>query len=267
MRQRFKYNKVQSNVDMAWEGIILSKPIGTVLVVDDEREITELIGLFLTKEGFAVHAAECGQDALGLADALSPDLVILDVSLGDMDGIEVCRRLREGNCAEVPILFLSCKSEDADIVLGLSEGGDDYITKPFSPRQLVARVQAHIRRRRRRDRQQAEEQQRPMTFGSLEIDPGRFEVRRDGEQLTLSAKEFELLCVLARQPNRIFAMNELYRLVWHTDSMGDTRTLMVHISNLRKKIEPDPSNPVYIHTVRGFGYRFLADCSSLQDAR
>lgn len=267
MRQRFQYNKVQSNVDMAWEGTILSKPIGTVLVVDDEREITELIGLFLTKEGFAVHAAEGGEEALRIAEALSPDLVILDVSLGDMDGIEVCRRLREGGCADVPILFLSCKSEDADIVLGLTEGGDDYITKPFSPRQLVARVQAHIRRRRQRERPQAEEQHGLMAFGSLEIDPDRFEVRRDGETLPLSAKEFELLCVLARQPNRIFAMNELYRLVWHTDSMGDTRTLMVHISNLRKKIEPDPSNPVYIHTVRGFGYRFLTDCQSLQDAR
>ncbi|WP_338131266.1 response regulator transcription factor [Cohnella rhizosphaerae] len=229
----------------------MSKPIGTVLVVDDEREITELIGLFLTREGFAVHAAACGQDALRIADALRPDLVILDVSLGDMDGIEVCRRLREGGCADAPILFLSCKSEDADIVLGLAEGGDDYITKPFSPRQLVARVQAHIRRRRQRERSQAEDRESMMAFGSLEIDPERFEVRRDGEQVALSAKEFELLCVLARQPNRIFAMNELYRLVWHTDSMGDTRTLMVHISNLRKKNRARPvESGVYSYGAR-----------------
>ncbi|CAI6081157.1 response regulator transcription factor [Cohnella sp. JJ-181] len=245
----------------------MSKPIGTVLVVDDEREITELIGLFLTKEGFAVHAADNGQEALRIAEALDPDLVILDVSLGDMDGIALCKTLRGGSCADVPILFLSCKSEDADIVLGLSEGGDDYITKPFSPRQLVARVHAHIRRSRQRERPQAEEPAGILTYGGLEIDPDGFEVRRDGELLPLSAKEFELLCVLARQPNRIFAMNELYRLVWHTDSMGDTRTLMVHISNLRKKIEPDPSRPVYIHTVRGFGYRFLAECQSLDEAR
>lgn len=244
----------------------MNRPIGTVLVVDDEREITELIGLFLTKEGFAVHAVNDGADAVRIAEALSPDLVLLDVSLGDADGIEVCRRLRAGSCADVPILFLSCKSEDADIVRGLSEGGDDYITKPFSPRQLVARVHAHIRRRRQRERPQADEQPAVLLYDGLEIDPARFEVRRGGEALQLSAKEFELLCVLARQPNRIFAMNELYRLVWHTDSMGDTRTLMVHISNLRKKIEPDPSNPTYIHTVRGFGYRFSAECRELEDA-
>ncbi|MEK0314042.1 response regulator transcription factor [Cohnella sp. 56] len=245
----------------------MGRPIGTVLVADDEREITELIGLYLTKEGFAVHAAHDGSDAIRIAEALGPDLVILDVSLGDMDGIEVCKKMRAGSCADVPILFLSCKGEDADIVLGLSEGGDDYITKPFSPRQLVARVHAHIRRRRQRERPQSDEQPVTLVYGSLEIDPVRFEVKRGGEPLQLSAKEFELLCVLARQPNRIFAMNELYRLVWHTDSMGDTRTLMVHISNLRKKIEPDPSCPVYIHTVRGFGYRFLAECGALEDVR
>jgi DNA-binding response OmpR family regulator len=182
-------------------------------------------------------------------------LIVLDVQLGQMDGIEVCRSLRQGNCADVPILFLSCKSEDQDIIRGLSEGGDDYITKPFSPSQLVARVQAHIRRRRTRERIN-EEQPFSLAFPGLEIDFRSLEVRLEGELVGLSAKEFELLCVLARQPNRVFPLEELYRLVWQTDSMGDTRTLMVHVSNLRKKMEIDPARPRWIHTVRGFGYRF-----------
>ncbi|WP_027092434.1 response regulator transcription factor [Cohnella thermotolerans] len=233
----------------------MSRPTGTILVVDDEREITELIKLYLEREGFAVHTSDNGADAIRIADAVNPELIILDVTLGMPDGIEVCRTLRRGSCANVPILFLSCKSEDADIIHGLSEGGDDYVTKPFSPSQLVARVQAHIRRRRMRERL-PEPSATLLAFSGLEIDLLKLEVRRDGEAVTLSVKEFELLTVLARQPNRVFPLDELYRLVWHTDSMGDTRTLMVHISNLRKKIEPDPANPVYIQTVRGFGYRF-----------
>lgn len=241
----------------------MNGPITSVLVVDDEREITELIQLFLEREGFAVLTAGDGAEAIRLAEASAPDLILLDVSLGQPDGIEVCRTLRRGSCANVPILFLSCKSEDADIILGLAEGGDDYITKPFSPGQLVARVQAHIRRRRMRERPPADSR-KLLRFGGLEIDADRCEVRRDGELVALSVKEFELLTVMARQPNRVFPMDELYRLVWQTDSMGDTRTLMVHVSNLRKKIEPDPANPMYIQTVRGFGYRFSNEASELR---
>ena len=236
----------------------VSRPTAGILVVDDEREITELIRLYLEREGFAVHTSDNGIDAIRIAETVSPDLIILDVSLGGADGIEVCRTLRQGSCANVPILFLSCKSEDADIIYGLTEGGDDYVTKPFSPSQLVARVQAHLRRRRTRERP-PEDEQTVLNFSGLEIDLKRLEVRREGEPVLLSVKEFELLTVLARQPNRVFPLDELYRLVWHTDSMGDTRTLMVHVSNLRKKIEPDPANPVFIQTVRGFGYRFAPD--------
>lgn len=228
---------------------------GSVLVVDDEQEITELIALYLQREGYAVHTAASGDDALQLADSLRPDLIILDVLLGQPDGIEVCRSLRTGPCADVPILFLSCKSEDGDIIRGLSEGGDDYITKPFSPSQLVARVQAHIRRRRQRERI-PDETPDDLSYPGLDIDFRNHEVRLAGEIATLSVKEFELLAVLARQPNRVFSLEDLYRRVWQSESMGDTRTLMVHISNLRKKIEADPSNPAWIQTVRGFGYRF-----------
>jgi Response regulators consisting of a CheY-like receiver domain and a winged-helix DNA-binding domain len=233
----------------------------SVLVVDDELEITELIALYLEREGFRVHKADNGPDAIRLADTIAPDLIILDINLGQPDGIEVCRSLRKGSGACTPILFLSCKGEDNDIIHALSEGGDDYITKPFSPSTLVARVRAHIRRRRTRERP-PEAHESTLVFGELEIDMQRFEVRRGGELVPLSVKEFELLTVLARQPNRVFPLDELYRLVWHSDSMGDTRTLMVHISNLRKKLEPDPINPTYILTVRGFGYRFSAEKES-----
>lgn len=226
-----------------------------ILVVDDEREITDLITLYLQREGFTVHCSDNGEDALRMAETLLPDLIVLDVNLGRMDGIEVCRSLRSGVCADVPILFLSCKSEDRDIIYGLTEGGDDYITKPFSPSQLVARIQAHIRRRRTRERIN-EEHAASLSFPGLEIDFRSLEVRMEGELVSLSTKEFELLSVLARQPNRVFSLEELYRRVWQSDSMGDTRTLMVHISNLRKKMEIYPSRPKWVQTVRGFGYRF-----------
>jgi DNA-binding response OmpR family regulator len=231
-----------------------------ILVVDDEREITDLITLYLQREGFTVHTSDNGEDALRIAETLIPDLIILDVSLGRMDGIDVCRSLRSGVCTDVPILFLSCKSEDRDIIRGLTEGGDDYITKPFSPSQLVARIKAHIRRRRTRERIR-EEQAVSLSFPGLEIDFRRLEVRLEGELVSLSVKEFELLSVLARQPNRVFPLEELYRRVWQSDSIGDTRTLMVHISNLRKKMEIDPSRPRWVQTVRGFGYRFCPNTS------
>ncbi|MFC4598018.1 response regulator [Cohnella hongkongensis] len=226
-----------------------------ILVVDDEQEITELIALYLRKAGYDVYAADNGAQALLMANDLQPDLIVLDVTLGRMDGIEVCRELRQGSCADVPILFLSCKSEDQDIIRALSEGGDDYITKPFSPGQLVARIQAHIRRRRTRERG-PEKPAETLRYPGLDIDFRSMEVRLNGEQIPLSAKEFELLSVLARSPKRVFPLEELYRRVWQSDSMGDTRTLMVHVSNLRKKLEADPSRPQWIQTVRGFGYRF-----------
>jgi DNA-binding response OmpR family regulator len=236
-----------------------------ILVVDDEHEITDLISLYLQRDGFTVHASHNGEDALKIAEKIIPELIILDISLGGMDGIEVCRSLRAGACADVPILFLSCKSEDQDIIRGLSEGGDDYITKPFSPSQLVARVQAHLRRRRTRERT-LEDQTMLLSFPGLEINFRSLEVRLEGELVSLSAKEFELLTVLARQPNRVFPLEELYRKVWQSDSMGDTRTLMVHISNLRKKMETDPSNPRWVQTVRGFGYRFCLNSSIEEQA-
>lgn len=243
----------------------MQKSAAKILVVDDEREITDLIALYLEREGFQVHTADNGTDAVRMAQSLQPDLVVLDVLLGQPDGLEVCRTLRGGRCPTVPILFLSAKSEDGDIVAGLSEGGDDYMTKPFSPSQLVARVHAHLRRSRMYGSgSDPSSNNRPsvISWPGLTIDFRSLEVRRDGAKIPLSAKEFELLAVMAREPNRVFPLEELYRKVWHTDSLGDTRTLMVHVSNLRKKIEVDPSRPTWIQTVRGFGYRFCPDGES-----
>jgi len=235
-----------------------------VLVVDDEQEILDLIKLYLERENYIVHTAFTGEDAIRMATEWKPDLIILDIMLGGLDGIEVCRCLRASECADVPILFVSARSEDNDIVTALAEGGDDYMTKPFSPSQLAARVHAHIRRQRLNSLTHSESQTPMQTepvlaYPGLEIDFRLLEVRRGKEKLTLSAKEFELLTAMAKQPNRVFPPGELYRLVWQSDSNGDTRTLMVHISNLRKKMEQDPAHPQWIQTVRGFGYRFCPD--------
>ncbi|MBJ6363610.1 response regulator [Paenibacillus sp. GCM10012307] len=227
-----------------------------ILVVDDEPEITELIGLYLAREGFTVHVADNGNDALRLEQEVKPDLMILDILLKHMDGIEVCRQLRK--YSSVPILFISCKSDDNDIIHGLTVGGDDYITKPFSPSQLVARVKAHLRRLELQRKAMAEGAQEEcmLVFDGMIIDLDARSVHIDGRQATLSVKEFDLLTYLAQRPNKAVQIDHLYEVVWGAESNGDTRTLMVHISNLRKKIEPDPANPVYVMTVRGIGYKF-----------
>ncbi|MCZ8522915.1 MULTISPECIES: response regulator transcription factor [Paenibacillus] len=223
-----------------------------ILIVDDEAEILELISLYLKKEGYEVLTSTNGPDALAIALEHRPDLVILDILLPEMDGIEVCRQLRK--TSNTPILFLSCKSEDMDIILGFSIGGDDYITKPFSPGQLVARVKAHLRRSQLMEQHKEESQH--LTFPGLEIDMLSRSVKVDGTLVPLSSKEFDLLLHLARSPGKVLSLEQLYKLTWGVDSNGDTRTLLVHISNLRKKIEGNPADPRYIHTVRGIGYKF-----------
>jgi DNA-binding response OmpR family regulator len=224
----------------------------TILIVDDEAEIIELISLYLEREGYEVISATNGLQVFDLVHQYKPDLIILDILLPGIDGIEVCRQLRKTN--NTPILFISCKSEDIDIILGLSMGGDDYITKPFSPSQLVARVKAHLRRNSLID-QQKEDPQR-LFFPGLEIDLVSHIVTVGGQPISLSAKEFDLLSLLAKTPNRVYRIEHLFELVWSLDSLGDPRTLIVHISNLRKKIEPNPAEPRYIITVRGVGYKF-----------
>ncbi|SEC15296.1 response regulator transcription factor [Paenibacillus sp. GP183] len=223
-----------------------------ILVVDDEPEIVELISIYLIKEGFEVISTGNGQQVFDLVLQHNPSLIILDILLPGMDGIEVCRQLRK--TYNMPIIFISGKSEDIDIILGLSMGGDDYMTKPFSPGQLVARVKAHLRRYTLNDQKKDDPQ--ILKFPGLEIDLVSHIVKAGKQFISLSAKEFDLLTLLAKTPNRVYKIEHLFELIWSLDSLGDPRTLIVHISNLRKKIEPNPAEPRYIITVRGVGYKF-----------
>jgi len=223
-----------------------------ILIIDDEREICEMVSLCLENERYQPLIAEDGRKGLQSAREEKPDLIILDIYLPDMDGIEVCQELR--NFTSVPILFLSCKSEDVDKIVGLRVGGDDYITKPFSPGELTARVKAHLRRNRLLDAISKHNQ--ILRFPGLEIDIGSHEIRKNEAKVPLSAIEFQILTILAKNPNRVFNPDHLYELVWGNEELCDPRTVAVHISNLRKKIESDPTRPTYILTVRGVGYKF-----------
>lgn len=230
----------------------------SILVLDDEDEISNLIRLYLERDQYVVTTVNTGHAALQAVRDLHPDLIILDILLPDSDGLEICRQLREHT--HVPILFLSCKGEDWEKISGLSVGADDYITKPFSPGELVARVKAHLRRSQRHAAASTEsaDLEEPLRFGNLTIHPNLHEVRIREAVVPLSATEFSILSKLARQPGRIYPIDQLFDQIWGTDHYGDTRTVMVHISNLRKKIELDPSMPQYIQTVRGVGYKFNA---------
>ncbi|WP_028307893.1 response regulator transcription factor [Desulfitibacter alkalitolerans] len=223
-----------------------------ILIIDDERDIIQLVTLLLQDERYQVISAESGQQALKLARTEKPDLIILDVFLPDMDGIDVCQELR--HFTSVPILFLSCKCDDIDKIVGLRVGGDDYITKPFSPGELIARVKAHLRRSRLPST--INKHNRIYRYPGLEIDVASHEIRLNHSIVNLSAKEFQILAILAQNPSRIFTADHLFQLVWNLEDFTDTRTVAVHISSLRKKIEPDPAKPRYVLTVRGVGYKF-----------
>lgn len=203
-----------------------------IMIVDDEPEIVELITIYLEREGFSVITCDNGQQALELMHIHRPALIVLDILLPGMDGIEVCRQLRKND--PTPVLFLSCKREDIDVILGLSIGGDDYMTKPFSPNQLVARIKALLRRSTLLDQHRHEAQL--LRFPGLEIDLISHIVKVNGKTVQLSAKEFDLISIMAKTPNRVYRLEQLYELVWSLNSIGDPRTLIVHISNLRKKI-------------------------------
>jgi two-component system, OmpR family, alkaline phosphatase synthesis response regulator PhoP len=226
----------------------------TVLVVDDEEKLAELVEGYLRREGFEVLAALDGPSALDLARSKRPDLVVLDVMLPGIDGIEVCRRLRQFSDAYV--LMLTARSEEIDKIIGLSVGADDYLTKPFSPRELVARVRAMLRRPRA-GTGTTEEAPSPLHFGDLVVDSGRHVITRRGEVIELTAREFALLSAMAAHPGLVFTRSQLLERVWG-DEYYDDHVVDVHVGNLRKKLEEDPSNPRYVQTVRGVGYRFVA---------
>lgn len=221
-----------------------------ILVVDDEVHILELLKYNLEKEGYEVATATDGVACLASVREHPPDLIILDIMLPGLDGLEVCRRLRaQTETAAIPLIFLSARGEEMDRVLGLEIGGDDYVTKPFSPRELLARVKARLRR-------QEKEAEEVLVAGPIVLKPREHEVLVNGERRDLTPKEFELLRHLILNAGKVLRRDYLLDRVWGYDYYADTRTVDVHIRYLRQKIEPDPSNPTYIETVRGVGYRF-----------
>lgn len=223
-----------------------------VLVVDDEEAIVRLVTYNLEREGFKTVTANDGLSALDRVRSSSPDLVILDIMLPGLDGLEVCRRLRQENI-RIPVILLTARDTEIDKILGLELGADDYVTKPFSPRELVARVKAILRRSAREETLVSDSDR--LQLGELVMDLKRHEVMNRGEIVSLTPKEFELLWFLMRNAGRVFSRDQLLDQVWDYDFTGDTRIVDVHISRLREKIEDDPKNPTYIQTVRGFGYR------------
>ncbi len=220
-----------------------------VLVVDDEASIVQLARLYLEREGFRVHSAGDGLAALRAVAELSPDLMVLDVMLPGLDGFEVCRRLRAEN-SPLPVLMLTARDEDVDKILGLELGADDYMTKPFNPRELAARVKAILRRSERG----LPKGEGPLSIGSLTIDPLAREVRCRGTVVPLRAQEFEVLLVLARSPGRVFTREQLLSLAWGYDFAGQTRTVDMHVAQLRRKLAGCAAQ---IETVTGVGYKLV----------
>lgn len=225
-----------------------------ILIVDDDKDIRNLIQTYLVREGYQTSSTGSGHEALALARSESPDLIILDVMLPDLDGLEVCRLLRREST--VPILFLSVKNEEFDKILGLSLGGDDYLTKPFSPRELVARVKAILRRSKIVASPTLPQTSHILRFKNLSIDVRGYQLIINNERMVLPGKEFELLCFLARHANQVFSKEQLYQQVWGDDAAGDSRTVMVHIRRLRERFAPYPELAGCIKTVWGVGYKF-----------
>lgn len=227
-----------------------------VLVVDDEKHITELVKFNLEKENYIVLTAHDGLEGFSAAKREKPDLIILDIMLPGIDGFECCRRIqKEPDIGDTPIIMLTARSEEIDKILGLEIGADDYITKPFSPREVVARVKARLRRKTTNDivlRDGAA----PLKVDGLVIDSERFEVVLNGDKLDLTPKEFELLKFLVRSRGRVLSREYLLENIWGYEYIGDSRTVDVHIRHLRQKIETDPANPQFIETIRGIGYKF-----------
>ena len=223
----------------------------SILVVDDEQPIVDLVASYLLAEGYTVHRAFDGPSALALARTVKPDLVILDVMLPGLDGVEVCRRLHQETA--VYVLMLTARTDEVDKLIGLSVGADDYMTKPFSPRELVARVKAMMRRARAALDKTTE---RPvLQFDTLSIDPERREVKNHGSLIELTPREFDLLYAMASYPGRVFTREELLQRVWGPDFAGIDRVVDVYVGTLRRKLEE--GGPPVVQTVRGVGYKFV----------
>lgn len=223
-----------------------------VLVVDDEESISKLVEYNLAQAGFEVMTCDNGWEAFDLVVNERPDLIILDLMLPGIGGMELCQRLRKEGIA-TPIIMLTAKGEEVDRILGLEMGADDYVTKPFSPRELVARVKAVLRR----TGEEGAKEEGIFRCGDISVDVNRYEVELAGQQVDLTPREFELLHYMIKNQGRVLSRDHLLDKVWGYEFAGDTRIVDVHVSHLREKLENDPKNPEYIKTVRGVGYKFV----------
>ncbi|WP_284139812.1 MULTISPECIES: response regulator transcription factor [unclassified Virgibacillus] len=220
-----------------------------VLIVDDEQSIVTLLTFNLQKSGFETEIAYNGLDAVRKAENNEYDLIILDLMLPEMDGMEVCKRLRQ-NKIDTPILMLTARDEELDKILGLELGADDYLTKPFSPKEVVARVKAILRRTNKKVQEFTS-----LQIGDITIYPERYEVEKDSNTILFTRKEFELLYYMATNKDKVLSRDQLLSAVWNYDFAGDTRIVDVHVSHLREKIESNTRKPMYIKTIRGLGYK------------
>ena len=225
----------------------------TILMVEDEPSITAPLTEALEREGFDSAVARTASEGVSLAGDLEPDLVLLDVMLPDGSGYDVCRELRRSS--EVPIIMLTARGEETDRIVGLEVGADDYVLKPFSARELVARIRAVLRRARQPEPAAGDD---PLEIGDLRLDPARHEVTHTGSPVELTRKEFELLRLLMQNAGAVVSREQLIEDIWDVNWFGPTKTLDVHVSALRKKLGDDPAAPRYVHTVRGVGFRFAA---------
>jgi DNA-binding response OmpR family regulator len=224
--------------------------MATVLVVDDEPIVREVVVRYLAREGHRTLEAADGDAARSAIERSDPDLVVLDVMLPGVDGLELCRWIR--STSELPVIMLTARGEEADRIVGLELGADDYVTKPFSPRELAARVRSVLRRS---VPQRVVGEQ--LSFGDVVLDAARREVRKSGSEIRLTAKEFDLLWFLAGHPRRVFSRDQLMASVWGYTSTVDTGTVTVHVRRIREKVEDDPSAPTHLETVWGIGYRLV----------
>ncbi len=232
-----------------------------ILVVEDDPAVREVVEHTLSKEGLRTVAAESGEEALKHLRASDRfDLLVLDLMLpGEIDGYSVCREIRAGEVGkankDVPVIMLTARDDETSVIVGLEVGADDYVTKPFRPRELLSRVRAHLRRQRRNSRAGEVEQQK-LEYPGLEVDLLRREVLCGGSPVELTNREFEVLTLLASSPGRVYSREQIMSQLWNGDFYGEVRAADVHVQHLRKKVEPDPKNPRYVQTVRGVGYRF-----------